>query len=291
MKSSDQRLASWARTSGGFLVFGLACACQGEVVEVGDVEDSTGRPSMTEETTASETTTGDASCTDQGSDVRAPYDAWLAQENDFEDDDDVSLLGKTFQGYIEGGADITLQIEADGSALFFTGELVERPMTDKDKGYLCGAAESQQERQQLCLVTLMESVPYVIRGASLENGRLLVPLQENAPYDPWCAGQTPILFDTSGDECLYHLYPNSEMGWGEICTIGDEVVDCGWMETTGWMQDVTRCSCTSSECFANVYSVPLLELDARVSDSPSEIRGSLIDDGVVTPIYLFEVTE
>jgi len=272
--------------------------CEGEVVEAGeadDTSDDSGAESSgdTTEQTTTQVLDPDPSCATEDAETRANYDTWLGSENDFEDGD-VSLLGRTFQGYIEGGADITLQIETDGSALFFAGDLVERPVTDKDKGYLCGAAESQEEKDMLCYAAPLESVPYVIRGASLSNQRLVVPLHETTPYDPWCAAQTPVLIDATDNECAYGLYPNTTMGWGAVCTIGEEVVDCGWMQTTGWTGPAPinpPCRCTSFACFAQIYPDAEIELDARVSDTPGEITGSVVVSGAATPVYLFEVNE
>jgi len=289
------------------LSVGALPGCEGQVTTVGEAEDTsakdeTGETSAKDETgetsaqeTKSEVGTSVPGCEDQDALVRSNYDTWLASDNDFEDEDLGSLVGKTFEGYIEGGDDISLIIDADGSAVFFVGERVDYPVTDKDKGYLCGPADTPEKDSGLCISTPMEGVAYEVRGASLDRGRLLVPIQEASPYDPWCKQQTPVL-DNPEDEgadppsCTYALIPNEGVTFrdGE-CKLGGRPYDCGWLQTA--LIPVSTCTCTTAECFADVGRSTDLGFDARVDDSLSEITGTLSLRGDGPTIYLFEVTD
>jgi len=264
--------------------------CEGKVIEAGDAEDTDdsneGDGDTSEQTTTSQTQDPDPSCSDEDAAASASYENWLVLDNDFEDAA-VNLLGKTFQGYIEGGDDITLQIAADGSATFFVDELVDLPAPIKDKGYLCSPL--LPETQDFCFDTPMVGIPYEIRGATLTNGRLVVPIQEHSPYDPWCQLQTPILYRDE-EPCVFALI-RSEGGTfspsTNTCTIGGRAYDCSWLDTAMW--PASFCECTSSACFAAIRANPSLKLDVRIGDVAGEISGSLAYGDQTTPVHLFEV--
>lgn len=274
--------------------------CEGEVRTVGEADDTSDTESDTKSDTEQESTAPqdngpDPNCAAQDAEASANYENWLAEANDFEDEDGVNLLGKTFQGYIEGGDDMTLQIEEDGSALLFVGELVSLPVPIKDKGYLCGAPGSEAEG--LCFDAPMVGISYEIRGATLTNGRLVVPIQEDSPYDAWCQLQTPILsiVETEHSDavaCVFGLVTNEGGTFSpstNTCTLGGRAYDCSWLETAMWPD--THCECTSSACFATIRANPALRLDARIGEVAGEITGSLVGHDGPVPIHLFETAQ
>ncbi len=260
----------------GTLTLALSSACAGESV-VGDAAPTTTTSGENEETTEAvddETTSfgGSGACAEHYESVVEGYDAWKASSNDWDE-----LSGKVFEGYIEGGSDLTLSIDSDGSGTLVVGTAVS--VGAADEGYLCKA----------CGTLLQEGGSYPIYGASLENSRLIVPLDQNAAFDPWCALQEPVIYDTTQDACKYSVARNDSIKFGSApCMLGEEEVDCGWLDLADLYGPT--CVCTPTECFAEIYPGRGISIDARLSDTGDEISGTLVADGNQR-LYLFEVKD
>ena len=210
-------------------------------------------------------------CTDEDALAREAHDAWLATPNDLG-----VLAGKTFSGYVEGGPDLVLTVLEDQTATLVVGEPAAPPK--KDKGYLCGENvqfEINPCNPDLYSPTLIVGGTYPLHGAALSDSRFTVGLQKLSPWDPWCALQTPVL----QEDCYFTPLRNDTVGGGpNVCFVGTESVDCGWLDLV--FNGV--CSCTSTECFAAASDLGLL--DARLDETGSELMGSYLG----STVYLFE---
>src|SRR3954471_7773631 len=163
-----------------------AAACGGNVV-VGEAKDDAGAPATTPtaDPTSDPGTGGMPNCTEADKNSRANYDAWTVQPNSFG-----SLTGKTFTGYVEGGPDLTLTIDATGGAKLVVG--APAPTPTANMGYLCGDGIQNGSQCEIRYdAPPVAGGTYPLHGASFAADRLLVPLQPAAPYDPWCSIQTP----------------------------------------------------------------------------------------------------
>lgn len=199
-------------------------------------------------------------CEEYGYTARDTYDAWLAANNDFGD-----LDGATFVGYIEGGSDLTLTINNDGSAALVVDEAAGPPVADE--GYLC--EQTILDGLSCDLTSVVSGGTYPLHGATLTDGRLKAAVPVAAAFDDWCALQTPIYW---GDGCYYSV--DSPLGYSfsdDYCTIDGEEVDCAWMLLT----KSYLCACTDAECFAG-NSLDAAGLDLRLSDDGTELTGSLL---------------
>ncbi len=220
-------------------------------------------------------------CTLADKQAREPYEAWTRVPNDFG-----PLLGKTFDGYVEGGPDLSLVIDDTGNATLFVGE--PAPLPAAAQGYLCG--DELQDGRQCGLRYLtppVEGGVYPLRGATFAAGRLSVPIQSNSPYDAWCALQTPR--ETEG--CFFTAFGTGGFsvtpGTG-MCTYDGQPVDCGWLELVQY----SVCRCTSTDCYADIYPETATQIDARFDAAKRELSGTFLDgDRAQHTIHLFEVVE
>jgi hypothetical protein len=249
----------------------IACAagCGGNVM-VGEAKDDGGAPASVPTSTsdggAVNQTPPPADCAAADSQSRAAHDAWLVQSNAFG-----SLTGRTFTGYLDGGSDVTLSIDADGSATFAVGQPAPAPAATSS--YLCGNGIQDGSQCQLRYShPPLEGAVYALHGATFTADRLLVPIQLNGPYDAWCALQTP----HENDACFFQpigldgfsITPSTGM-----CALAGAPVDCGWME----LAQLGVCGCTSSACFAAIDPSPPARIDARFDETTHELSGTFVD--------------
>ncbi|HEY3495459.1 MAG TPA: hypothetical protein VGK73_12270 [Polyangiaceae bacterium] len=181
---------------------------------------------------------------------------------------------------------MTLAIDGAGNATLAAGEPVPAPVADES--YLCGdGIQNFSQCEPRYRFPPVEGGVYPLRGASFAAGRLTVPLQAGAPYEAWCALQTP----HENDVCFFEIWGNDtfsfspEMG---VCTLGADrtPVDCGWLE----LAMLGVCGCTSSECFADIFAEPQDRIDARYDEATGELSGSIIlGNGDRFAIHLSEV--
>lgn len=286
--SKDLRqLGGWGKTE-SLLALCFAWGCNGQVVEVGDAEDTTEDESPVSEG-GSNSTQGDVvevDCSARDASMRANYDAWKAAPNELS-----SLFGKHFEGYLEGGDEVVLTVGADGKVEVMFGAFVSRPAV-KDQGYLCG---SEEDSGRLCDFPL-PGTPYEVHGASLENGRLIVPFKVDSPYEPWCVLQTPRLAEFDANDvpvpCVYDVMTSQGLKSQDdgMCLIGGEwEARCDWAITA--IADGGPCTCTSTECFARIGFSSDELIDARLNETGDGFTGSLVTGNQTQPIYLFEVTD
>lgn len=220
-------------------------------------------------------------CTDADRGSREPYEAWTQLANDFG-----ALSGRTFAGYVEGGPDLSLVIDESGNATLSVGE--PAPPPEADASYLCGNARQDGHR---CTVRYgnppVEGGVYPLHGATFAADRLIAPIQPNAPYDAWCALQTPHTTDVCSFATVglrgFSVTPST----GE-CLYDDQSVDCGWLE----LAQAGVCRCTSSDCFADIDTNTPIQIEARFDQAKQELSGTFIDgDRARSAIHLFEVVE
>lgn len=166
-------------------------------------------------------------------------------------DDVGDLAGTRWEGYFEGGVDVTLVFGRDGAGSILYGEDKNLdPPTDPDVGYFCEGDE------QSCLVyQLNEGWPYPISDAEVSGRRVefTVPLAD--PWEEWCALQTPHVQQENSDGSKnYGVGPNHGGGFNsEGCFIYESVgsseveyVDCGWFS----LASASVCQCDANECVA-----------------------------------------
>jgi hypothetical protein len=274
--------ATWL---GAVLVGFLSASCSDDVV-VGDAKDLPGECEDCDAADASELVDAaepadssvapaaepaDASvpegpdCTVADAEARSAYDTWRSTPNSL-----AELAGAVFSGYIEGGSDLTLGIGRDQSATLVVGERAAPPV--KDAAYLCG----EEDPLDVCSLRyesgLLEGGTYPLHGASFEDGRLLVEVQQAAAADPWCALQDPVLAEP---DCYYSLVGPDEIGWGpNSCTVGNALVDCGWFAMAAL--DMQPCACTSTECFGGIDRLEKFTFDLRLMADDGRLEGSLV---------------
>lgn len=218
--------------------------------------------------------TTELDCSEKDAGWRAPYDAWKEIENDFG-----VLAGKTLTGYIEGGPDLLLTIAADHTATLVVGEAAAPP--EKDQSYLC---DNEFEDEYVACEVAYSSPPvpggtYPLHGATLENSRLKLPIQQLVPWDAWCALQDP----KQQEPCFFSTVTNEGFSWSlDACSLGEASVDCGWLK----LAQSGICSCTSTECFALIAGDGDL-LDARLNETENELVGSFKG----ATVYLFAAEE
>lgn len=288
---SDSRISTSHRArSLGFVPFAAACALVwagcGGLVEVGDAKDdpeeptagSGNEPEPTDPAPTAPAPTAPApttpvptvpeppDCSMAEATKRATYDTWSTLPNDLGE-----LAGKRFTGYLEGGPDVELVIDAAGVATFSIGDPVAPPVADK--GYLCGEELQDGRRCGLHYGTAIEGAVYTVHGASYTDGRLRVPLQVNAAYDAWCSLQTPhrtdvCLFTSIGNAGFTYYSPTGE------CYYDNQRADCGWIE----LGHMAVCACTSTECFASFSEDSAFNIDARWSENTGQFSGSFLGD-------------
>ena len=204
-------------------------------------------------------------CSGADAQSRAVHDAWSLIANEFG-----PLSGKTLSGYVEGGPDVTLTIDAVGDATLAAGEPAPAPVADES--YLCGnGLQNFSQCEHRYRFPPVEGGVYPLHGASFTAGRLIVPLQAGAPYEAWCVLQTP----HEADVCFFQIAPLDGFSFNQdegICTLGGNLVDCGWLE----LAMLGVCSCTSTACFANIFAEPQDQIDARYDEATGELSGSII---------------
>ncbi|HEU5073731.1 MAG TPA: hypothetical protein VFU02_06150, partial [Polyangiaceae bacterium] len=212
-------------------------------------------------------------CSEADATARAPYEAWQATDNQFG-----VLAGKTLSGYIEGGPDLLLTIAEDQTATLLVG--VAPPPPEKDGSYLC-ENEFEDDYYACEMAYTRPPVPggsYPVYGATLENSRLQIPLQQFSPWDAWCALQQPHE-QVQPNRCFFTTITNDGFSISsEWCTLNNQPVDCGWLA----LAQGGICSCTSTECFAAMAGTGEL-LDARLNDAETELVGSFRG----ATVYLF----
>jgi len=187
-------------------------------------------------------------CAEEDADLRAAYDAWRRSPNDLGE-----LRGTRWEGYVEGGPDIELVFEGDGTATLHAG-VPQAPVAEL--GYLCTEDSCGPPG-------LLEGGSYALHGATYENSRFRSPIHYNSARDEWCAMQTPL--EVVHDEC--HFYPLvSETHSGDVCTHEDVVVDCDWLTV---LSNET-CRCVSTGCFGDIEALNIspgtLDLTFDASD-------------------------
>jgi hypothetical protein len=223
-------------------------------------------------------------CTAADANSRAVHDAWEALANQLGE-----LVGKTFNGYVVGGPDLTLTVHADGNAELVVGQ--PAPPT-ADSSYLCG--DGLQDGSQ-CWARYgyppTDGAVYPFHGASFSAGRLLAPIQPASPYEAWCALQTP----QETGVCYFQLEgndPTSMKPSTGMCTLGSRSVDCGWLE----LAELGVCRCSSTACFAGVYAYDPnqpdnVQIDARLDAATHVLSGNLINGTrSQSAIYLVEAS-
>jgi hypothetical protein len=204
-------------------------------------------------------------CEDFVYEAKTQYEVWVATLNDWS-----PLAGTTFEGYVEGGPDLTLRINADQSATLIVGEAAPAPVADQ--AYLC---EPLFEGLNCDVRSLLPGGTYPLHGATLDGARLRAPVQMTSAFDTWCELQTPIPWN---DNCYYSVDSPAGYSFSDgFCTVDGLEVDCGWM----FLSKADVCACTSEECFASVYS-ETPGIDARLSDDGLELQGSIGS----APVYL-----
>jgi hypothetical protein len=220
----------------------------------------------------------DCTATDEKS--RSTYEAWNAQSNAWG-----PLTGKTFTGYAEGGPDLTLTIDEDGGARLVVGQ--PAPPPQGNLGYLCGDGLQYGSRCGIRYnAAPVDGGVYELHGGTFADDRLLVPVQLNGPYDAWCALQTPRELDVCFFQPIsldgFSVTPSTDM-----CTLGTTSVDCDWLE----LAQLGVCNCTSSSCFAAIYTDAPAQIDARFDETTHELAGSFINgDRARIAVHLTEAT-
>lgn len=249
-------------------------------VDVGDALSSggsSGAESGGEDEHGSGGAAHSADCAEKDTQVRAPYDEWLAGANDFGE-----LAGTTFSGYIEGGDGLVLVIDADQTARVTVGEPVPAP--EKDRGYLCGETPECYQPGPL-----VPGGTYPVHGAGFDAGWLTIDLHYFSPYEPWCALQTPIPWEP----CSFDIAAHAETHWGETCSVGETQVDCGWF----YLSQRSICVCTSEVCFSAVHDAEFVRrLEVRFIPAEDILEGSIVySDGdgneVSRNVHLSKVTD
>jgi hypothetical protein len=186
----------------------------------------------------------------------------------------------TFNGYIEGGADLTLVVSRDQSATLVVGEPAEAPV--KDAAYLCGDGDPLVTCSTRYGDGLLEGGTYPLHGASFEDGRFTVEVQQGAAVDPWCALQDPVLVEP---DCFHSLVGPESISWGgNGCAIGGKSVDCGWFAMAVEMEP---CRCTSTECFGGIGRMVSFDIDMRQVPEDGSLKGSMVFNETPWPVYLF----
>jgi len=169
-------------------------------------------------------------CAEEDQAARAAYDAWRRSPNELGE-----LRGTRWTGYVEGGPDVELVVETDGTATLHAG-VPQTPVAEL--GYLC-TDESCGPRG------LLEGGSYALHGATYEDSRFRSPIHYNAARDEWCTMQTP--FESVHEECHF-LSLFAETHAGDTCTHNDMPVDCDWLSV---LSNET-CRCVSTGCFGDI---------------------------------------
>lgn len=185
-----------------------------------------------------------------GGDGDGDGDGDVTSNNDFGD-----LAGTRWEGYVEGGSDVTLILGRDGTGTFLYGE--DRnlaPPTDPDKGYFCEWTDSIAPACSPYRLNAGWSYPVhdtVVTGRRVE---FRVPVTD--PWADWCALQTPQVQQEDPDGTkVYGVGPNFGGGHDEKgCFIHESqgsrekvYVDCGWYMIA---QREMACECDATECVA-----------------------------------------
>jgi len=179
--------------------------------------------------------------------------------NDF-----ANLAGTVWEGYFEGGDDVTLVLGADGSGTYYVGERRDfDPPTDPDTGYLCLADPTPELP---CAADLMEGFAYSVQGASVDARRVQFSVNNKEPWNDWCALQTPLR--QSPSRCEFSTFPGEYEGYGtthDRCFLENvddpntEERDCAWLH----LAFTGVCECNSQECFSSQLGGNSFDLTAN----------------------------
>lgn len=226
MKARFKRFAPHA-VSFTLVAAASALGCAGEVM-VGDVDGMGGNDGGDGGDGAGTGGSDGLECPEQVPSPLAHHARWKATANDFGD-----LAGSHWVGALSNGLELDLTITEDHQATLQAGQPIAPPM--QNAGYI------DPTDQPLPVGAL-----YEIHGAGFDGTNLLVPLPFYAPYEEWCALQTP--YPRHDSPCTAELVPGAVNCTGEVCTTDGRTVSASFVRTAGTL----ACACTLAECVANV---------------------------------------
>lgn len=190
----------------------------------------------------------------------------------------LSDYASTWVGYAElvefadGSDRVTLVLDENGHGTLTVGE-------SEDPTLEPAVAPSMVD-------DLVPGFPYTILGAELDEARLAFGVQRTEVFAPWCALQTPVLFDPNG-ETRYGCYPNygsermDEEGRCFIEPVGQAEIE---VACDVFLCDIPyACECTQAACAWN--ALPIAEprlaeafafLDVALESGGDEMVGTLL---------------
>jgi hypothetical protein len=222
------------------------------------------------EAVVGEETDGDTSSSTGGSEGGDGDGAPALKANAFGD-----LAGTRWEGYYEGGEDVTVILGTDGSGSIFLGDAAKQPAppTDPDLGYLCeGDIESTCSPYQV-----NNGWNYPIQEGLVQGRRFQFSVPLGDPWVEWCALQTPQVWQENEGESWYGVGPNLGGGNDEGgCFVGfeedKEYVDCGWYFLA---QRMPVCECTATKCEASSSSKSEFDLTSDADFTELSNEGGL----------------
>jgi|GEM_PF-3096645 len=183
------------------------------------------------------------------------YEEWAGLANELGD-----FAGSVWEGYIDGGSNLTLFLGKNGNVELVVGEAMDTTNVDPSSGYFC-----RQDESSYCHDSnwLHEGATIPVRGIQSTERRLQIPVQVHPAFAPWCAQQTPHPHPSDIDGCEYGPLPDR---WsGDVPQCGDPGVDCGFVNAT------KACRCNSVQCYPSLdieYDFDLtLETDGSLEGS------------------------
>lgn len=277
MNDCEKRHARTATiTLGALVLFSTLMGCGGDVV-AGEAIGGAGGTTQGSEPPVQDDCPGcrpvssapAGECAAEDELAQSAYVRWRTTPNDM-----AELAGSQWSGELGNagfGVKLELTIQQDQTAYLHIGGPVP-PLGEPDEGYLTG--ENPFDDGLLPPDTAGRLQP--IHGAKLEGDQLVFALQWQAPWDEWCALQTPVLWD----ECRYEASENLASSYSlDGCTLGDETVDCGWFYLASYG---LICDCSSEACWARAEWPNLDNTWETFEDFNLEVFELLYDAGAGT---------
>lgn len=190
----------------------------------------------------------------------------------------------------DGSDRVRMTLDANGRGSVRLGDRpLYRPPTDPDVGWPVG------QPLMLGQPLVIAGIEYPVIDARVENRRIRLGFDERAPYQPWCAMQTPVLDEVNTDVPTYNCLPNWQ-SWHDIGTdcglINPDTrertaVDCGKFHLCA-LGFGNVCLCTASGCSAAPAdpSNPGDVFDGALDPGGTELVGTLVSSGTPMTVRL-----
>lgn len=184
------------------------------------------------------------------------FNNWLSTQNDVGD-----FAGSAWEGYVDLGPDLRLEVGLNGNATLFVGEPISDEHLQANGGYLCrtdGPNDCPKENKFVVEggVQLLDGSVLPLRGIQASGPRLQIDVQTSVAFAPFCALQTPV---PGEDECQYAPSPPDFVGEPVQC--GPETdLNCGFVAASA------QCRCNEDECFPDVYTDMKIDLTLGSDD-------------------------